>query len=187
MNKRVIKTAIIICWCLLIACVLFKMLGSKVFEIATLNPRFIEVCKWLDGDGIVAKYAIGFVMAYTSSLFLILASSMKSRYTLKQFIIVSVCIVGVWLLKVFYGLAGIIVECVMLCIIPAVISQRWWFGIAGLALNFLFQVCSMFIRGQEIAIFADNTIISLILSIDYYIMIALFYMYAVLINKKKEV
>ena len=34
-------------------------------------------------------------------------------------------------------------------------------------------------------IFTNNTILALVLSIDYYIMIALFYMYIIVINNKK--
>lgn len=52
----------------------------------------------------------------------------------------------------------------------------------------MFQVCSLYIRGQELAIFSDNTVLALVMSIDYYIMVALYYMYVVLIkNKNKEV
>lgn len=76
----------------------------------------------------------------------------------------------------------------MLIVLPAIISKKWWSGFLGLALNMMFQVCSLYIRGQELAIFSDNTVLALVMSIDYYIMVALYYMYVVLIkNDNKEV
>lgn len=60
-------------------------------------------------------------------------------------------------------------------------------GFVGLALNVAFQAISMFIRGIDFGhTFDDNTILSLIFSIDYYIMIALYFLYMASIKTKKE-
>lgn len=187
MNKRVIKTAIIISWCLLIACVVMKLCGSKVFEIATENNRFMQICNWLDNEGGVTKYIIGFVMYYISTLFIITASSLRSRLTIKQWIVVSIIMIAVWAVKFWNTTAAFIVEALELIIIPAIISKKWWTGFVGTIFNILFQVLSLVIKGATLAApISENTLISLCISLDYYIMIALYYMYVRLIIIKKK-
>lgn len=79
MNKKVIKTAIILSWCFLIACVLMKELGSDVFNAAIENKRILEICAWLDGEGIWARYILMYTTYMVSSLIIITASSLKRK------------------------------------------------------------------------------------------------------------
>lgn len=188
MNKKILKICIIICWCLLAICMLFKLCGSKTFDIVVKNQRFIDVCDWLDTDGHYCLYAIGFTMSITSNTLILLASSITPKPTLKQIIFVECINVSVWFVKFFLPKIGFGIECIMFIVVPAIISKKWWSGFLCLALNMLFQICSLYIRGQELAIFSDNTILAFIMSIDYQIMIILYYMYIVLIKtNKKEV
>lgn len=189
MNKKAIKTCIIICWCLLAICMIFKLCGSKVFEIAVTNQRFIDVCNWLDGKGIYAKYVLAGVMSITSTTILMLSASFAPKPNCKQLTLILCTVIPVWFVKVFFSKIGFILDCVSIIVIPAIISKKWWAGFVGLILNILFQVASMYIRGLDVGnIFATNTILSLIFSIDYYIMIALYFMYTIAIKtKKKEV
>lgn len=189
MNKRVLKTCIIICWCLLAACMIFKLCGSRVFEIAVTNQRFIDACNWLDGDGIYAKYILAGVMSITSTTLLMLSASFTSKPNWKQMVLILCSVIPIWFVKVFFAKIGFILDCISIIVVPAIISKKWWAGFVGLILNVAFQVASMYIRGIDVAnIFATNTILSLIFSIDYHIMIALYYMYTIAIKtKKKEV
>lgn len=186
MNKKIVRIAIIIAWCLLIACCAFKLFGSEVFNVAVESQRFIEVCNWLDGDGVWCKYILMFIMNLSATTFVILASALKYKVSWKWLIIIMVCASAIWGIKFANSIAAFVLECVQFIVLPALISKKWYYGIVGLVLNFVFQLFSMFIRGQEAIIFDDNTILSLVMTIDYYIMIALYYMYAILINKRKE-
>lgn len=187
MNKKVLKWAIIVAWCFLGACIIFKLCGSNVFEATSLNPRFVEICDWLSKDGKYVYYVIGFIVSVVSNTFILLASSLTAKPTISQLIFIESINIPVWFVKFFFPTAGFICECLMFVILPAVISKKWWTGFVGLAINFVFQLASMFIRGQGLEIFADNVIFSIIFSIDYYIMIALCFMYVCYINNKKEV
>lgn len=186
MTKRAIKIAIIISWCFLGACLIFKLCGSNVFEIAVNNETFIKVCNWLDGDGIIFSYVLSFIMSNASNVFILMASALIFRPSWKQLLLIEGVNIPVWIVKFFFPYVGFGIECAMFIIVPAIISRKWWSGFLGLALNLLFQVCSLFIRGQDIAIFENNTILSLVMSIDYYIMIALYFMYVVMIKKFKR-
>lgn len=187
MNKTVAKWCIILAWCLLAVCVIFKLCGSTVFEQTSLNPRFVEVCEWLQTDGKYVYYAIGFVVSIVSNTFILLASSLTPKPTMKQLIFIESINIPVWFVKFFFPTAGFICECLMFVILPALVSKKWWTGIVGLVINIVFQLASMFIRGQKLEIFADNVIFSIIFSIDYYIMIALYFLYVCYIKSKKEV
>lgn len=187
MNKRVLKWAIIVAWCLLGACVIFKLCGSKVFDATSLNPRFVEICGWLENDGKYVYYVVGFIVSTISNTIILLSSSLTPKPTMKQLIFIESINIPIWFVKFFFPTAGFICECLMFVILPALISKKWWTGLVGLVINFVFQLASMFIRGQELEIFADNAVFSIIFSIDYYIMIALYFMYVCYINNRKEV
>lgn len=158
-----------------------------MFEQTSLNPRFVEVCNWLSKDGIFVYYVIGFTISTVFNTLILLASALTPKPSKKQLLFIECINVPVWFVKFFFPKIGFIVECVMFIVVPAIISKKWWSGFLGLALNILFQLASMYIRGQGLEIFADNVIFSLIFSIDYCIMVALYYMYVCYIKKKKEV
>ena len=85
MNKRVLRTAIATAWAMLLFSFISKLCGSKAFEIVAVNERFVTICNWLDNDGEIAKYALMFVMYYVSTIFIILASSLKIKLSGKEF------------------------------------------------------------------------------------------------------
>ena len=74
-KQRVVLIAIIIAWVLLFICFMFKLFGSKVFDIAVTNQRFVNACNWLDNDGVICKYIIAFIMYIVSTPFIVLASA----------------------------------------------------------------------------------------------------------------
>lgn len=165
----------------------FKLCGSNVFEIAVSNEQFISVCNWLDGEGIWCNYALSAVMSITSTAFLMLAAGHDNKPTCKHLLLIGCTIIPIWVVKIFSSIAGFVLDCVSIIVVPAIISKKWWTGFVGLALNVAFQAISMFIRGIDFGhTFDDNTILSLIFSIDYYIMIALYFLYMASIKTKKE-
>lgn len=188
MNQKLLKTAIITAWVMLLSCFIFKIFGSKVFEIVAVNDRFVTVCGWFDTKGKIIKYIIAFCLTVCSNTLILLASSNKQKVSIGLFAIFETAIVIVWALKLFNTKIGLIAEFIMFVTLPAIISKKWYRGIVGYALMFVFQILSLYIRGQEIKVFDDNTVLALIMSIDYYIMIVLFYLYTIYANKitKKE-
>ena len=50
MNKKVLRTAIVTAWAMLLFSFIFKLCGSKAFEIVAVNERFVVICDWLDND-----------------------------------------------------------------------------------------------------------------------------------------
>lgn len=59
MNKKVLRTAIVTAWAMLLFSFIFKLCGSKAFEIVAVNERFVVICDWLDNDkGMFSKEMI---------------------------------------------------------------------------------------------------------------------------------
>lgn len=188
MNKKILKTAIITAWVMLLSCFIFKIFGSQVFEIIAVNDRFAVICTWLDTKGKIVKYVIAFCLTICSNTLILLASSNKKIVSKGLFLIFETVIIIVWALKLFNTKIGLIAEFIMFVTLPAIVSKKWYRGIVGYALMFVFQILSLYIRGEEIKVFDDSTVLALIMSIDYYIMIVLFYLYTIYANKitKKE-
>ena len=88
MNKKVIKVAIIISWVLLGVCIIFKLCGSNVFELAIKNQGVIDACAWLDTDGRYLLYVIGFLMSVISNTFILMASALIYKPTWKQLLLI---------------------------------------------------------------------------------------------------
>lgn len=185
-KKKVVLIAIIVAWVLLLICFIFKLFGSKVFNIVVTNEDFINACNWLDSkDGEICKYILAATMYLVSTPFVVLASALKPSFKTKWMFIIIPSLCVVWVVKFFHSIAGMVVEAVVLIVIPCIMSKKWWTGFVGYGLHFLFQVLSMYIRGQQIKVLDTCTLTTLILTIDFYIMVALYYMYAIVINNKK--
>ena len=186
-KKKVVLTAIIVAWVLLLLCFIFKLFGSKVFNIVVSNQDFINACNWLDSkDGEVCKYILAALMYLVSTPFVVLASALHPSFKTKWMFIIIPSLCVVWVVKFFHSIAGMVVEAVVLIVIPCIMSKKWWTGFVGYALDLIFQLLSMYIRGQDIRLLDSSTLTTLILSIDYYIMIALFYLYVIVINNRKR-
>ena len=128
MNKKVLRTAIVTAWAMLLFSFIFKLCGSKAFEIVAVNERFVTICNWLDNDGEIAKYALMLVMYYVSTIFIILASSLKIKLSGKEFILTTILLVAVWIVKLFYPKIGFVVESLELIIVPSILSRKIWTG-----------------------------------------------------------
>lgn len=132
MYRKALKTCIIICWCLLIVCMVFKLCGSNVFEIAVSNEQFISVCNWLDGEGIWCNYVLSAVMSITSTAFLMLAAGHDNKPTWKHLLLIGCTIIPICVVKIFSSIAGFVLDCVSIIVVPAIISKSGGRVLSGL-------------------------------------------------------
>lgn len=110
----------------------FKLCGSNVFEIAVSNEQFIIVCNWLDGEGIWCNYALSAVMSITSTAFLMLAAGHDNKPTCKHLLLIGCTIIPIWLVKIFSSIAGFVLDCVSIIVVPAIISKSGGRVLSGL-------------------------------------------------------
>ena len=174
------KTLIISCWVVLLCCFVVKLLGGNFFEIVCENEKFIRFCEFIDGN--ILKYVISFIMYFISGYIYFIAV-VKNDISKYKKILCCVLLIVIWMIKLFiykYQTIAIIVELMLMILTPILLNKKYWkMAIIGYVLNFSFQLLSVFIKNLKLSFIDNNTLNGIIFSIDYYIMIVLFYLYRI--------
>lgn len=192
-----VKRAIIICWIMLIVCFIIKLFGGNWFEVICDNKHFIYICNYLDNHQALC-YCISLPFYVASTFIILISCCNEPKPNIKQSIVLLVFIVFVWALQFLSMFVKMIAEIVMFVCLPffikliksgkaewkSTLKKTWYCGIIGYAISFLFQVISLITKNIGIKVVDDNTLISLITTIDFYIMVALYFLYVKLKNKK---
>lgn len=191
-EKQKYETLIISCWVVLIACFLIKIFGGNWFEIICENQNFINACEWLDNNLIVR--AIIYAIFYFASSSLIMLSQLKYTITEKKALPIILSILGLSIIRQLYESreVDLIMDLVILIGIPLIIKiienkaiklNDVLRIICGVVLVFVFQLVSQIVKDVNIVYVDEYSLVFFILNIDYYIMIALYYLY----SNRKEV
>lgn len=174
------KTLIISCWVVLLCCFVVKLLGGNFFEIVCENEKFIRFCNFIDGN--ILKYVISFIM-YMTSAFIYMLAVVKNEITNVKKIIAIVLYSALWVIKlIVYDLqiVATLIEFIGVIGIPILLNKKYWkMSLIGCILNFVFQLISVIIKNLSLSFIDSSTINGIIFSIDYYIMIILFYLYRI--------
>lgn len=184
---------------MLAVCFAIKIFGFNWFNIICDNEQFILICQYID-EHAVAKYALSFLPYLISTYLIMCACSSTPKTNKKQTIVMIVIISFVWSMQFISKTAKLFAEIIMYLSIPIILpclekekmgfkktlAKGWYRGIIGYALCFVFQIISLITKNIGIKIVDDNTLVSLISIIDFYIMIVLYYLYSLLKSKKEE-
>lgn len=182
-KRKITKRFILICWVSLLACMLIKLFGGNYFEIISKSEIFVGICEWIDGKFI--KEIIRFIFL-NLSYFLYVCSICKRNLTLKEFAICEIFIIIDTIAKYTNSNLGFVADCLMLFISPLIISKfKWKHTIIGFLLINAFQLISLFTRNIELGILENTMLIEIILQVDYYIMLVLYYLYSVKLKGEK--
>lgn len=188
---KAVKRAIILCWIMLIVCFIIKLFGGNWFEIICNNEHFVYVCNFIDSHTVLQDI-ISALLYLFSSYYIIKACALMPKPNKKQAIIIIASLLFVWAFKYLSLTLKSIIELVNHITIPIVINligckdkeerktklkHCWYYGIIGYVLILVFQVISLITKNIGVAFIGKNTLLALILMIDYYIMIALYYLY----------
>lgn len=191
-----IKRAISLCWLMLVACFLIKLFGGNWFEVVCTNEHFVNVCNFIDNNKI-AYYLVGAIMYVASTSWIIMACSKITEPTNKELVVIFSSLIVVWAsqfisitIKTVLEIANTLFMPIFLNMLNSkfaekakTIKRTWYFGIIGYILVFIFQLMSLLTRNVGIKYTHDSTLTTLILMIDYYIMIVMYYLY---VKKSKE-
>ena len=178
------KVLIITCWSLLGLCCLIKLFGFNLFIASTDNQSFIRLCDTINNS--FWYYIVGFIFhMITCSIYYmaVLKESKPTISSLKWFIpliIYIICKTIFYYLKVVF----FVLDIVMMIGLPILINRKiWYIAIVSFLLTLFFQLISAFLKLNHYTMFDDNTLVAVLLSIDYVIMLVLFWLYRV----RKEV
>ena len=179
-KRNVWKRSIILCWIFLAISVVIKFIDWDFFNIESDNARFIRVCSWIDKH-IVAQKILQFVV-YCVGNYLFVFTLVQYRASKKDIFILFAFFCVMFASKFIGMYIAMIVEIAGLCIIGLhycipIISFKRMSTLFLYAIICVFQILSMFIKNITGYILPSYTLIGLIYTIDYYIMLALLMLY----------
>ena len=180
-----LKVLIIVCWIAYLTCLIIKLCGANLFEIACENERFILICDYIDNN-LWAKIIVGCLFNLVSTSLVIFAIFGEKFYTIKQAIVFISLIVFGSIISWFYPIINIIIGFIIY-LLPIIFNyHKWYRSIIGLFLVITFQFISLITKNVD-EFYINNTkmLISIILQIDYVIMITLYYLYSNSLTRKE--
>lgn len=186
---RPIKRAIVLCWIMLVACFVIKLFGGNWFDIVCTNEHFSNFCKYVD-ENIWIKYAIAFAVYIPQMFMFYCASSCLGNPNKQQKFLILYFVLFSWFSQFIHIYVKFAVEVLVVLACPITLrvlfnneklttqfKKCWYYGIIGFSLNICFQFISLLTKNIGIKITHDSTLVTIILMIDYYIMIILYYCY----------
>lgn len=181
MSKK-LKVLIITCWVVYIACLIIKLCGGNWFEIATTNETFIAICDYIDNT-LWLKMIIATII-YVISTYIIYLSLTKQRL-FKDLRIIPI-LIGINIINIYFNnvYVNIVLSLIVLLVIPLIrtkFKERKNI-LVGVILIFLFQLISLITRNIGWNLNNQSMLVSLIMQIDYYIIVIIYYLYT---NRKE--
>ena len=193
-KEVVLKRAIILCWILLFICFIIKIFGGNFFNIVCNNERFVKLCEFIDST--LIYYLIAFIFYLPSTFIYYYTVSCVGNLNKRNSIIIILSCIICFCIKWINHTIGMILEFISYFIITYIICKTNGKSnkesllriIIGFILNNLFQIVSLFVKNLGLfKIMENNSLIQIIFSIDYYIMLILYLLYSLKIYIKKEV
>ena len=185
-KARLLRRVIIISWASLALCFAIKIFGSNFFEIMCENPNYKALCEYADAH-LWFKFIIGFVSSLLCQCLFLLSIIQKYWFSKKQFIFIVIIVAISTVIKPYNHIIGIIFDIFLTFILPALfLGKNFKKYISIIVANvfiFAFQIISLLVKNLSITIIDDSTFITLIYSIDVYLMCFLYYLYR---NFRKE-
>jgi hypothetical protein len=171
------KTLILSCWVVLLCCFVVKLLGGNFFEIVCENEKFIMFCEYCN-TGIMYWVIAYITYAFSTTIYLMAVCKFEKP---KWYIILGVLIIcTIKAIVNMYPIIATIIELCFLILTPIVINKNnWKRSIVGYLLVMVFQVVSLLTKNVGIQFIRNDIFITLIFSIDYYIMLILYWLYSI--------
>ena len=181
-----LKYAIIASWCVLAFCFIIKLLGSNVFVFVCTNEKVIALCNFIDKTFLL--YITNFALFYFGTFYYYKAV-LKEKVLTRRTKYIHLVLLGQYFIKLLIQflipaeaqlLLVLIFDTTIFILAPIILKRDVWKrALFGIVLLYDFQLVSMFIRNLGIHFAVSSTLLVAMFSIDYYIMILLYYFYSI--------
>ena len=187
-KERYLKRVIIVCWIALAICFGIKLFGGNLFKIMCENENFIKVCEYADNHW-WAYYLINALNSFVLTYFYTLAVCQKLKYDKWQLIVIIATVFVGTMIKYYSNTIGLIFDVWQMIIMPCLFTiktpKKHWNTLIGNILVLIFQMVSLFVKNIGLRIITrESTLLVVIFSIDVFLMVILYYLYANIIEKK---
>lgn len=180
---KMIRTIWIMLWVILVILLIMKFCFGIWYPIVVKNETFISMCNFIDNNKIL-DYGLKLILYIISGNLIILTSLGIRNYSKWYLWIVFIILnTGLFYIKYFSDVAGLIIEIIMILIFIIINIKRNTFK--HNAINFLFpiiyyvlinlwQLTLLVVRDDGHTILSDySSLIILIVQIDYYIFLTI--------------
>ena len=185
MMKNKYKVLIITCWILLILAVIAKLFGADWFIAQTDNQRFMDICNYIQNS--FWYYIVSIIVNVTTSSIYYMAVLKEEKLTIKSLKWLIPLIIYAVIKSIFHTnhTLFVILDIVLMIGLPILIApKRFIWILLGFGLVTAFQFISVLLKRDNYNVFGDIVLVSLIISIDYYIMLILYWLYSINMNLK---
>lgn len=181
MNKKQLKTVIIVCWILLAICFVIKTFGGNWFELSSDNEKFVQFCTFVDNT-MWLKMILALILCLVSTYFFICLLLNKSKLSLKEMILFGILTSIKSLVSWYIEWLPIVLDTLILILLPLIICKfkNWKRIIIVNVLVVAYQCLSVIIRNISFLFVGNSFIEQTIMQVDYYIFLLLYFLY----NKK---
>ena len=179
MTLKNFRVLIITSWVVLIACFLIKVLGGNWFEFAVENEKFVLFCDFVDTYSDV-KILLSAIIYCISTYFVLCAMVGVKHLTIPQSVFCIIYMLTKSILSWYFYWIAFFMDIILLLGITTLFSKSFKRSIVGFLLINAFQIISLITRNIGLGVMNENNfIIMLLLQIDYYIMIFMYYLYSI--------
>lgn len=162
---------------MLFVCVAIKLFGANIFIAGTNNEAFIGFCNGVQNT--FWYYIVTPLFNITSTMIFIMAVLRVKKPNWKWLVPYSIYAI---IKSIFNNLNVLffILDFVVIIGLLLIFDRKHWLRIIiSVLLNLGFQFISAFLKLNNYKMFDDNLVVGIILSIDYYIMLILFWLYSI--------
>lgn len=184
-NNNTYGMLITTCWCLLIVCLVIKLFGGNWFELMSTNEKFNSFCNYVEST-MWLKMIIACII-YLISGYFIISTILNKKMKTKEFIIFYPLMILKSILNWYLPIISFILDLFILLGLTTILNHKFKRNIICYIMIFALQFITIIFRNLSYGIgqfnFGNNFIEQLLIQIDYYIMIILWFLYTF---KRKE-
>lgn len=185
MYKRVLKTVIILCWVFLIAFALLKTIPalSSKFAIVVNNKKLVGIGNFIDERPWLQQivYCVTTILVYH---FYLCACVSKWHLSLKETLFSLAFILPNQVLTYFLPQIGSVIAFIIMFTLPFLLKANYRTVVIIFATHTLGQLVISYIRGEALYQVSMNTVTQMIMLIDMYVWLLLYYLYSNLYKEK---
>lgn len=186
MNKRVLRTMIILCWVFLALYAILKLvpqLASK-FVIVVNNEKIVKAGQFIDEREWLGNI-IYFLTTLLTYQFYLCACCHKWFLSIKQYLVSLAIIVPTFIANVFIPQVALILNFVAMIVLPYLLKADFRTFVIIFTTHTLGQLALGYIRSENLMCVDVNFLSQAIMLMDMYVWLLLYYLYANLYKGEK--
>ena len=185
MNKKVVKTLIGLTLGFLLAWYILKIFFPEQFVLQINNERFLKIGNFIDNNFILNKL-VGAVTSYITYWLYLGATCKIKKLSLLQSIIVVATYFGSFIIELISIELGTYYNIIAMIVLPAIFKGDLKRTSFVFSFHLICQWLSLSIRGLSTMILCFNSVVALVMIIECYFWLFLFYLLFNYYDKKEE-